>query len=102
MCFVFGKMLGVARVLLKDRFRKLFMLSVQKNLTVIEMGGWEQGRKTWYFQWRRPLSLREGVMLEELRQVVDTGVLVEGLSDSFIWTAEPTGCYTMQSAYRLL
>lgn len=90
--------------LLKIGFSKLFHLSIQKNCTLMDMVQWVNGHLNWNFKWRRTLSMREDLMVEELRRTIG-GLQVQlhnGISDSWLWTLEPTGTFTVHSAYNLI
>lgn len=72
-CLVsFQKILGIVRILLfwsdkwagefslKERFNRLFRISVQRESVVNEMGVWENNVWKWELKWSRELRGREG------------------------------------------
>jgi hypothetical protein len=99
---LFWKELWVGTELLKNSFHKLFHLSVQKNCLINEMGVWREDSWVWEFRWRRRLSSREEVLLRELRLVLDTVMLTCGCPDQYRWRADPSGVYSVRSAYDMI
>ncbi|GKV49617.1 hypothetical protein SLEP1_g56358 [Rubroshorea leprosula] len=64
---------------LRDRFPRLFALSVKKEGKVSEMGTWEEGRWRWRVEWRRGTIGREKDEEELLEKVLEGVKLKEGL-----------------------
>ncbi|XP_057449199.1 uncharacterized protein LOC130740564 [Lotus japonicus] len=88
--------------ILKEKFWRLFNLSVQQNYTVKEMGRWSNGSWIWELLWQRPFLHREVDMMDELMNIIANHSLTEGTPDSWVWTKEEGGSYSVKSAYDLL
>lgn len=92
--------LGLGR--LKDKFGRLFNLSVHQSIIAREMGRWSNGLWVSDLPWRRPFLSREIGMVEELMNIVSTHSLTEGSPDDWIWNREEGGAYSVKSAYVML
>jgi len=73
------------------RFRRLFDLAENKNISVAEMFslGVEQGGEGW--RWRRRLWVWEEESLEELRALLLDVSLLHNVSDRWVWLHDPLG-----------
>lgn len=80
----------------------MFRLSSQKNGIVKEPVVWQQNAVAWNFRWRRQLSNRECVCLNDLMQFLSNVSLRQEVSDSWVWLDTTTGIYSIQSAYRAI
>ncbi|GAU25614.1 hypothetical protein TSUD_260480 [Trifolium subterraneum] len=62
------------------------------------MGLREHGQWLWDFRWKRELSVFEFGLLQDLLLVV-TQFPLSGMEGSWVWTLDPTGNYSVKSAY---
>ncbi|KAL8533767.1 hypothetical protein ACS0TY_009966 [Phlomoides rotata] len=84
---------------LKNRFTRLYNLSLSKGSRVSEMGHWRDGAWRWEWRWRRALFDREKGILNELIIVLDRYPLKQGIEDSWKWSLEPSGTYNTKGTY---
>jgi hypothetical protein len=84
---------------LKDRFPRLFSISIQKNASVADM--WNPGDGNWNFLWRRHFFMWEEELFEDLKAQITEVVLSEGV-DSWCWRPENDTTFTVKSAYLLV
>ncbi|GAU48048.1 hypothetical protein TSUD_272260 [Trifolium subterraneum] len=70
--------------------------------TVAEMSalGWGGGGEAWL--WRRQLWAWEEEMVEECRVLLSDVVLQVNVTDYWVWRPDPSGGYSVRSAYDLL
>lgn len=87
---------------LKEKFERLFNLSVQQNLTIREMGRWSNGSWDWEFIWQRLILDRDIGMVEDFLNIVSIHTLIEGSVDDWVWTKEGGGAYSVKSAFDML
>ncbi|RHN60029.1 putative RNA-directed DNA polymerase [Medicago truncatula] len=92
----------VGELSLRDRFSRLYDLSVLKGESVAMMRalGWEEEGEAW--RWRRRLWAWEEELLGELRLLLQNVSLQVHRKDGWKWSADSTSCYTVQSAYKTL
>jgi hypothetical protein len=84
----------------RDRFTRLYDLSMLKSESVFNMNllGWGDGGGAW--NWRRTLFAWEEEMLEQLRLLLLTVTLQVGRVDKRVWRLETSSVYTVRSAYK--
>ncbi|KAL8529093.1 hypothetical protein ACS0TY_006529 [Phlomoides rotata] len=87
---------------LKERFKRLFLLSLDKEKSVREMGIWREGVWEWKWRWRRDLRDCESLMLNELISVVNLHIPKQDVADKWRWRAGPKGVYSTKAAYEFL
>lgn len=56
---------------LKNKFSRLFRLSLDKDVKVCEMGVWKDGVWEWVWRWKRPLRDRDLSLLNCLLSALD-------------------------------
>nr|KYP34281.1 Putative ribonuclease H protein At1g65750 family [Cajanus cajan] len=87
---------------LANRFPRIFSNSLQKSNVVADMGHWRRGRGQWRFQWSRAWFTWELNDVQQFMNIVEEGVLTEGVQDSRLWTLDSSGCFSVRSGYRAL
>ncbi|GAU36466.1 hypothetical protein TSUD_166320 [Trifolium subterraneum] len=97
--FWFDPWLG--SVPLKNRFQRLFQVSEQCLNLIGDMISWVQGEWNWDFRWKRELSLEEFDLAHDLMQVVTQSPTL-GVEDSWVWKYDPSGRFSVRSAYLTL
>nr|KYP70115.1 hypothetical protein KK1_009323 [Cajanus cajan] len=63
---------------------------------------WSRGRWQWRFQWRRAWFTWELNNVQQFMNIVEAGVLREGVQDSRLWTLDSSGCFSVRSGYQAL
>lgn len=87
---------------LKTRFERLYRLALNKNLDVKEAGEQVEGVWKWNLEWRREMFLWETELWAELQRVINQVELQTDREDAWVWQAENSGRYTVQSAYKVI
>ncbi|KEH27819.1 transmembrane protein, putative [Medicago truncatula] len=84
---------------MKERFSRLFELSVDKWVSVFDLFqlGWGVNGEAW--KWRRRLFAWEEEQMEELCLLLQNVILQADKEDRWIWKLEKTSAYTVRSAY---
>ncbi|KEH28085.1 hypothetical protein MTR_5g464500 [Medicago truncatula] len=92
----------VGGVFFRDRFSRLFELSMLKGESVFDMCqlGWENEREAW--RWRRRLFAWEQDLVGELRLLLQNVILQVYKDDRWIWSLVSSPAYTVRSAYNYL
>lgn len=54
------------------------------------------------WKWRRDIFQREHALVRELIELVEGVVLKEGVGDKWVWRLDPSGAYSVKSAYKSL
>ena len=93
---------SVGAIPLREKFRRLFDLSVFKDLTVVEMYslGWGEGGDAW--GWRLCLLAWEEDLVMECRSLLSNVTLQDFLTDASQWRPNVVDSYTMHGVYQLL
>jgi len=76
--------------LLRDRFRRLFQLSLQADERVANLGSWEGSVWVWDLRWRRLLFVWEVDLLNDLLLVVTRHSRLDR-EDAWSWTLSTDG-----------
>jgi len=92
----------VGGVSFRDRFSRLFELSMFKGESVFDMCllGWDNEGEAW--RWRRRLFAWEEEIVKELRLLLQNVTLQVDREDRWLWSLESSFVYTIRSAYNLL
>jgi hypothetical protein len=90
----------VGDVALRERFPRLFSISVQKEEVIARM--WNgNGMEGWNLRWRRSLFVWELNLLNELLLLINTFRPSE-VVDRWVWRAEQDEIFTVKSAYNIV
>jgi len=92
----------VSEVSLRDSFGRLFLISNDKNARIKDMGEWRGGRWEWRLSWRRDLFQWERDLAQVLLQIINGQQLNNDVEDTWWWTKDSSGVYTVKSAYLTL
>ncbi|XP_020211099.1 uncharacterized protein LOC109795944 [Cajanus cajan] len=86
-------------ICLASVFPRLFTISEQQNHFIQDMGSWTDSSWVWQLQWRRERFEWE-IQLEQqlMQQLLECSPRAEQV-DSWWWLGEPSGTYTVRSAY---
>ncbi|KAL6587403.1 hypothetical protein OROMI_000381 [Orobanche minor] len=82
---------------LRECFPRLYQLCATKDSKVSESGRWEGSRRSWEFRWRRELRERELAAVSELKHSIQATEPRRDVMDSWRWTKEPDGKYSVRS-----
>jgi hypothetical protein len=85
---------------LKIRFPRLFSISTQKEVSVVEVYPLDYAAG-WRFSWRRRLFVWEEEVLDNLLVVINLIILREG-EDSWGWSSEKGENFTVKSTFLLI
>jgi len=98
----FGLMSGVAGVSLRDRFSRLFDLSMLKGELVFAMCtlGWGVDGRAW--QWRHRLFAWAEELVREHRLLLENVNLQVTREERWLWRLDSSSIYTVRSAYNFL
>lgn len=87
---------------LKEKYRRLYQLSVNKEGKVADMGYWENGRWIWSLEWRRYLFEWEKELVLELIQELNSVKIWLEKSDEWRWSQAKDGKFNTKDAYNLI
>lgn len=82
------------------RYARLFTLSMDKLGTIADVVSQTSGVLRWNRRWQRVLFEWEVEQLKDLQQkIVNATLKWEGV-DRWVWKKDPSGAYTVRSAYK--
>lgn len=84
---------------LRERFKRLYDLSIHKNLNVGEMHvlGWGEDGEVW--GWRRQLMAWEEELVEEVKLLFANVSLQDSSMDAWLWCPNTDDGYTVCGVY---
>jgi len=93
---------SVGTVLSMDRFRRMYDLSIHKNLSMGEMHalGWGEDGEAW--GWRRRLLTWEEELVVEIRSLLTNITLQDAESDVWLWRPNIGDGYIVRGVYQML
>ncbi|KHN19673.1 hypothetical protein glysoja_037175, partial [Glycine soja] len=91
---------GEATLLAK--YPRLYLISCQQNQLIQQMGGHKDIGWEWDFIWRRPLFDSEIAMAVNFLKDVEGKPIQPYRRDDWVWMANPSGQYSVQSAYNMM
>jgi len=92
----------VGGVSLRDRFNRLFELSLLKGESIFDMHALGWGSEGGAWRWMRRLFAWEEELVGELRLFLQNVSLQVARIDRRLWRLETSSVYTVQSAYNFL
>jgi len=92
----------VGTVSFMERFRRLYDLSIHKDLSVGEMHalGWGEDGEAW--RWRRRLLAWEEELVVEIRNLLTNVTLQDTELDVWLWRPNSDDGYTVRGVYQML
>jgi len=87
---------------LKVLYTRLYSLSLDQGKMVGEVGGWEDGRWRWRLNWIRDRYKWESNLEENMFLSLNMGVICKDSHDHLVWRKDPTGIFSVKSAYSIL
>lgn len=92
----------VGGVSFRERFSRLFELSMSKRVSVFDMFqlGWGENGEA--LKWRQRLFAWEEKQVEELCLLLQNVTLQVDNEDIWLWTLEKSNVYSVRSAYNFL
>lgn len=85
----------------RTKYPRLFMISIQKDATVGEVGVETEGGREWVFRWRRNFFVWEEELLLSLIEDLE-GMTWSISEDEWRWSLDETGVFSVKSAYEKL
>jgi hypothetical protein len=86
---------------LRQRFPRLFGISMQKEEVISNLGSLIEGRWQWELLWRRNLFVWEEEQYRQFREIIDT-FMPTIHNDSWLWMGDDLLGFTANSAFLLL
>lgn len=84
------------------KYPRLFLISGQQNQLIQQMGGYKDGEWEWNLSWRRPLFDNEIPIAVNFLKDVERSVIQQKGRDAWVWMTDPSGSYSVQSAYKVM
>jgi len=99
---VFWSDVWIGGMSFRERFSRLYDLSLLKDKSVFDMCqlGWGDEGEVW--RWRRRLFAREEEVVGEFTLLLQNVILQVDKDDRWIWTLESSKALTVRSAYNFL
>ena len=87
---------------LLEKYHRLYTISVQQNQLIQHMGVYKNTGWEWDFKWQRPLFDSEIDQAVSFIQEVEGFRIRPDIGDQWVWEADPSGQYSVKSAYSVL
>ena len=87
---------------LLTKYPRLFIISCQQNKLIQQMGFQQDSGWVWDFRWRRSLFDSEIHMAVSFLEDIEGKSIQPHTADQWLWTADPTGHYSVKSAYKMM
>ena len=87
---------------LSAKYPRLYLISCQQNQFIRQMGDHKGTEWEWEFTWRRPLFDNEISTAVSFLREVEGKTIQQHRSDEWVWKADPSDIYSVQSAYNML
>ena len=89
----------VENVNLKTLYPRLYSLSLEQGLKIVEVGEWGEEGWQWQLEWRRARFEWEVVLEEEMLRYVEKGSMNKEVNDCILWRGDALGVFSVKSAY---
>ncbi|KAL8492148.1 hypothetical protein ACS0TY_023686 [Phlomoides rotata] len=87
---------------LRERFSRLYNISLDKNRRISEMGEWEGDRWNWSRGWRRPFFDKDLQSFNEFKILIDRKQHINVMEDSWKWRSSEDGKYSAKETYLII
>jgi len=90
---------------LKQKFPRLFSVSLDVGHTLSQVGAWNDNYWSWKLGWRRTLFVWESSQADQLSQLLDNKRLAkegESMTNKWIWRDTMSTVYTVKATYNHL
>ncbi|MCI06863.1 putative non-LTR retroelement reverse transcriptase, partial [Trifolium medium] len=88
----------VGDISLRDRFPRLFSISIQKDVSVADVRNPTSDLERWRLLWRRRIFEWENCLLSELLELINTATFLD-VEDQWGWVSEGGQAFTVKSTY---
>ncbi|GLT52165.1 hypothetical protein SLA2020_255190 [Shorea laevis] len=99
---LFWHNIWVGEIPFKEKYNRLFRISLDQEAVIADMGSWNQRKWEWEWRWRRNLFVWENELLQELINELQGISLKKGQQDTWMWKHSREGKYSVQTAYKYL
>lgn len=82
---------------LKDKYPRLYALTVEKSGYIVDSGLWDEDSWQWILPWRRRLFVWEKELESQLLQTLNTVMIRQGFEDGVKWKWIRDGKYSVRS-----
>ena len=87
---------------LLEKYPRLHSISLQQDQFIQQMGDVKDSGWEWDFKWRRPLFDSEIDLAVSFLEDIQGHRIRANSADQWVWVADPSGQYTVRSAYTVL
>lgn len=94
---LFWEHVQIGQTTLKEKFPRLYNLSMQKDYVVMDMGYWDGLVWRWTLIWRRDFFQWEIPLFEDLQHILQQPVLNSLENDSVLWRFNPLGQFSTKT-----
>ena len=93
----FWEDLWLGEVRLKEKFPRLFSISLQQLTPISKCGSWDGSVWHWNLMWRRELFVWELQFLQQLNEMLGEARLNNDQANKVLWSHDKSGRFSVQS-----